>query len=209
MRPRHWLISLFAPRRASDPPRADTVEPLIESPKSSPEPGPDIADEFQKLHRGLRRLSLASDRSGEILQAVSARLDEMQQRLLQTARPQRGAVALEETDLLRALDQLDRAAGFAELPVPACELVTTVKDALVQAAGWQPTAVIGVKPEGVGIRIAEFIGESAANGPTEARIHRILQQGYRRADGTLLRPGVVIAAAAGTNAHGPSLEDCK
>jgi hypothetical protein len=28
------------------------------------------------------------------------------------------------------------------------------------------------------------------------RIHRILEQGYRRADGTLLRPGVVIAATA-------------
>jgi hypothetical protein len=58
-----------------------------------------------------------------------------------------------------------------------------------------------VKPEGVGIRIAEFIGESAANGHTEARIHRILQQGYRRADGTLLRPGVVIAAAGSSPTH--------
>jgi len=204
MRPLQWLTSLFAPlRRASEPPRADTVEPLSESLESSPVPDLDVAEEFQKLHRGLRRLSLASDRSGEILQAVSSRLDEMQQRLLQIGRPQRVAVALEETDLLRALDQLDRAASLAELPPPARELVAGAKDALVQAAGWQPIAVTGAKPEGVGIRIAEFMGETTANGPTEAHIHRILQQGYRRADGTLLRPGVVIAAAADTNAQGP------
>jgi len=203
MRPLRWLTSLFAPfRRASEPPRADTVEPLSEGLESSPVPELDVTEEFQKLHRGLRRLSLASDRSGEILQAVSARLDEMQQRLLQMGRPQRVAVALEETDLLRVLDQLDQAAGLAELLAPACELVTGAKDTLLQAAGWQPIAVTGVKPEGVGIRIAEFIGESAANGYAEARIHRILQQGYRRADGTLLRPGVVIAAAGSTNAHG-------
>ena len=197
MRPRQWLASLFAPfRRTSGPPRADAVEPLSAGTESSAIAELDVAEEFQKLHRGLRRLSLASDRGGEILQAVSARLDEMQQRLLQIGRPQRVAVALEETDLLRVLDQLDRAAGLAELAAPACELVAGAKDALVQAAAWQPIAVTGVKPEGVGIRIAEFIGESAVNSPTEARIHRILQQGYRRADGTLLRPAIVIAAAA-------------
>jgi len=195
MRPVRWFTTLFAPfRRASEPPRADTVEPLSEGSETSPViPELDIADEFQKLHRGVRRLSLASDRSGEILQAVSSRLDEMQQRLLQMARPQRVAVALEEADLLRVLDQLDRAAELAQQPPPACELVAGAKDTLLQAAGWHSIAVTGAKPEGVDIRIAEFIGESAANAPTEARIHRILQQGYRRADGTLLRPGVVIA----------------
>jgi molecular chaperone GrpE (heat shock protein) len=202
MSPRQWLASVFAPfRRASEPLRADTVEPLSEDLESSAIPELDVGEEFQKLHRGLRRLSLASDRSGEILQAVSGRLDEMQQRLLQIGRPQRVAVALEETDLLRVLDQLDRAADLAELPASACEFVAGAKDALLQAAGWQPIAITGVKPEGVGIRIAEFIGESAANGHADARIHRILQQGYRRADGTLLRPGVVIAAAGSSPTH--------
>jgi len=201
MRPFRWLVSRFALFFRASEPRANTDERLSEDLQTSPEPELDVAEEFQKLQRGLRRLSLASDRSGEILQAVSARLDEMQQRLLQVGRPQRVAVALEEGDLLRVLDQLDRAAGLAELPAPACEFVTGAKDTLLQAAGWQPIAVVGLKPEGVGIRIAEFMGESAANGPTEARIHRILEQGYRRADGTLLRPGVVIAAAGSINAH--------
>jgi len=202
MRLRQWLTSVFAPfRRASEGPRADAVESSSAGLESSAVPELDVGEEFQKLHRGLRRLSLASDRSGEMLQAVSGRVDEMQQRLLQIGRPQRVAVALEETDLLRVLDQLDRAAGLAELPASACEFVAAAKEALLQATGWQPTAVTGVRPEGVGIRIAEFIGESAANGPTEARIHRILQQGYRRADGTLLRPGVVIAAAGSSPTH--------
>jgi len=210
MRPLHWLTALYAPiRRAFERPNPETVEQPDESPGGSPEPELDVAEEFQKLHRGLRRLSLASDRSGEILQAVSARLDEMQQRALQMGRPQRAAVALEETDLLRVLDQLDSAAGLAELPTPALAFVAGAKDALLQGAGWQPIAVTGMKPEGVGIRIAEFIGESAATGPTEAHIHRILQQGYRRADGTLLRPGVVIAAAGSTSSHGTSLEEFK
>jgi molecular chaperone GrpE (heat shock protein) len=201
MRPFRWLISRFAPLRGASEPRADTAERPSEDLQTSAVPELDVAEEFQKLQRGLRRLSLASDRSGEILQAVSARLDEMQQRFLQMGRPQQVAVALEEADLLRVLDQLDRAAGLTELPARACEFVTGAKDTLLRAAGWQPTAVTGVKPEGVGIRIAEFIGESAANGLTEAHIHRVLQQGYRRADGTLLRPGVVIAAAGSTTAR--------
>jgi len=33
------------------------------------------------------------------------------------------------------------------------------------------------------------------------RIDRILEQGYRRADGTLLRPGVVIAGASPQTHH--------
>ena len=210
MRPLQWLTALFATiRRPVERPYPEAAGQPREGPGSSPEPELDVAEEFQKLHRGLRRLSLASDRSGEILQAVSARLDEMQQRALQMSRPQRAAVALEETDLLRVLDQLDSAAGLAELPTPALAFVAGAKDALLLAAGWQPIAITGAKPEGVGIRIAEFIGGSAANGPTEAHIHRILQQGYRRADGSLLRPGVVIAAASSTKAHGTSLEELK
>jgi molecular chaperone GrpE (heat shock protein) len=202
MRLRQWLASVFAPfRRASEAPRADSVDPLSAGTERPALPELDVAEEFQKLHRGLRRLSLASDRSGEILQAVSARLDETQQRLLQIGRPQRVAVTLEEADLLSVLDQLDRAANLAELPAPAGEWVAGAKDALLRAAGWQSIAVMGAKPEGVGIRIAEFIGEFATNGTHEALIHRILQQGYRRADGSLLRPGVVIAAAGSTQTH--------
>jgi molecular chaperone GrpE (heat shock protein) len=189
-----WLASLFAPSRAHQEPEAAS-EP-DEVPESAPGPEPDVGEEFQKVHRGLRRLSLASDRSGEILQAVSARLDEMQQRLLTLGRPAKVGVTLEESELLRVLDQLDRAGSFTELPAPARELVAAAKSELLRAAGWQPIAVAGAKPQGVDIRIAEFVGEGAAGGHQDARIDRVLEQGYRRADGSLLRPGVVIAAAS-------------
>jgi molecular chaperone GrpE (heat shock protein) len=202
MRPPRWLPSLFTPFRRASKARARTVHEPADVPHTAPEPEPDVAEEFQKLHRGLRRLSLASDRSGELLQAVSARLDDMQQRLLRMSRPEQAGLALEESDLLRVLDHLDRASGVAGLPDAARELMQGAKSAVLQVAGWQPIAVAGARPEGVGIRIAEFLGEPAANGHGDARIHRILEQGYRRADGTLLRPGVVIAAAANSNAHG-------
>jgi hypothetical protein len=163
-------------------------------PQSPAELELDAGEEFQKIQRGLRRLSLASDRSGEILQAVSTRLDEIQQTLVKTSRPQRVAIAVEEPELLRLLDQLDRAAGVADLPTAARALIDDAKSSLLCSSGWKAVALAGAKPDGAGIRIAEFLGESAANGAADVRIHRILEQGYRRADGTLLRPGVVIAA---------------
>jgi molecular chaperone GrpE (heat shock protein) len=198
MRSFQWLAALLARFRRTSAYNGAVDEPT-DAQQAPSEPKLDVAEEFQKLQRGLRRLSLASDRSGELLQAVSARLDEMQQRLLQMSRPQPVALTLNESDLLRVLDQLDRAAGIAELPDPARELMEGAKSALLQAAGWQPTAMTGAKPEGIGIRIAEVIGDSTANGQGDALIHRILEQGYRRADGTLLRPGIVIAASVPAN----------
>jgi hypothetical protein len=202
--PIRWLLSLFEPLRRVFGARERDVHEPDDSSAAPPESELDAGEEFQKLQRGLRRLSLASDRSGEVLQGVSTRLDSMQQMLLRMSRPQQAALTLDETELLRVLDQLDCAAGTAELAAPARPLIDGAKSALLSGAGWQPIAVAGAKPEDVGIRIAEFIGASASNGHADVRIHRILEQGYRRADGTLLRPGTVIAAAAHTSSVDPT-----
>jgi hypothetical protein len=194
-----WINSLFTSLRGAFEARDRRVDEPADPPQAPLEPELDASEEFQKVQRGLRRLSLASDRSGEILQAVSTRLDDMQQMLLRISRPQQVALTLGEADLLRVLDQLDRAAGMVDLPALARDLLEGAKGVLLSGAEWQPIAVTGAKPEGVGIRIAEFVGESAGNGHADVRIHRILEQGYRRADGTLLRPGIVIAAAASSN----------
>jgi hypothetical protein len=196
MPPIRWIPTLITSLRRAFEARDRRVDEPDDLPQASPEPELDVAEEFQKVQRGLRRLSLASDRGAEMLQAVSTRLDEMQQVLLKISRPQQVALTLDETELLRILDQLDRAAGMADLPALARGLVEGAKSHLVSGAGWQPTAIAGAKPEGVGIRIAESVGESQGNGHADVRIHRILEQGYRRPDGTLLRPGIVIAATA-------------
>jgi hypothetical protein len=39
----------------------------------------------------------------------------------------------------------------------------------------------------------------ASSGQGDMRIARVLEQGYRRADGSLLRPAVIIAAPAGSS----------
>lgn len=157
------------------------------------EPEIDTAEEFAKIQRGMRRLSLASDRSGEMLQAVASRLDEVKQAMLTLHRsPPQAALTLDESQLLHLLDQLDRFAGVPDMPPAAGPQLHEVKSALLSRARWLPVALIGAAPGGADIRIAEFIGEP----DTQVRIHRILQQGYRRADGTLLRPGVVIAGSS-------------
>ena len=155
----------------------------------------DLAEEFQKIQRGLRRLSMASDRSGEILQAVSSRLDDLKQTSLRAVPCERQpALAMEEIPLLRLLDRLEHASQVPELPDAARSALEAVKQELFTAARWWPIAHIGAKPEGADIRIAEVLGEPGTFAQSHAIIHRILEQGYRRADGTLLRPGVVIAA---------------
>lgn len=187
------FVSFLARSRVSAPhlSEADDTEPV-----ESELPDLRAAEEFQKIHRGLRRLSLASDRSGEMLQAVAARVDELHQSLLRMNRQGQVALTLEEAELLRLLDQLDRAAYVPSLPPVAGASIDRVRATLLATAGWQPVAQAGGRPDGVDIRIAEFLGDGHANGSAGARIHRILEQGYRRADGTLLRSGVVIAASA-------------
>jgi len=165
------------------------------------EPALDPAEEFVKIQRGLRRLSLASDRSGEILQAVATRLDEVQQTILNLNRPQQAALALDEAQLLLILDQLDRLASIPDLPAVAGLLAQEAKTSLLVCARWRPVGLAGAKPGGADIRIAEFIGQVGTEGRSGVRIDRILEQGYRRADGTLLRPGVVVAGASPQTHH--------
>jgi molecular chaperone GrpE (heat shock protein) len=160
-------------------------------------PPVDVGEEFQKVQRSLRRLSMASDRSGELLQNVSTRLDEMQQRLLQMSRGARAGVSFEEDAVLRVLDQLERAASMIEASAAALEPVAAARDALLSASGWQRVALIGTRPEGTAIRIAEVTAGAPRSGG-DVHIARIIEQGYRRADGSLLRPAVVIATPAGS-----------
>lgn len=167
---------------------------------AAPEPQTDTAEEFAKIQRGMRRLSLASDRSGELLQAVAGRLDEVKQTLLTLNRPQQAALSLDEPQLLNILDQLDRLTNIPDVPSATGPLVHEIKAALLSRARWLTVALVGNAPSGADIRIAEFVGEPQ----TDVKIHQILEQGYRRADGTLLRPAVVIAGAATQAHHSPS-----
>jgi hypothetical protein len=187
---RSYLASLqafFRPVAGQEPDAASAAAPPT-----------DVGEEFQKVQRNLRRMSLGQDRSNELLQTVSTRLDEMQQRLLAMSRPARAGVSLGEEEVLRVLDQLERAASIMEPGAAALEPAAAARDALLAAAGWQRLAVAGARPEGAAIRIADVMPGTLPTGG-DVRVARIIEQGYRRADGSLLRPAVVIAAPAGSS----------
>jgi hypothetical protein len=199
------LSSLIAKFRPQVRPRSDVRGESGDN--AAAEPPFDPAKEALKIQRWMRRLGLASDRSGEMLHSISARLDEVQQRLVNMNRPQQAALDLDEARLLHILDQLDRLAGFPQLPAAADSLIRDTKSTLLNSARWQPIAVTGARPGGNDIRVAEYLIELGADDTASAspcadvHILRILEQGYRRADGSLLRPGVVIAAAAPHGDH--------
>lgn len=192
-----FLSRLLRGRASPEPdgtgePPVDTATPV------------DTAEEFQKVHRGLRRLNLASDRNAALLEAVGARVDAIQQALLKTSQPQQSAVALDEAQLLGILDRLDRVAGVPGLPPAAGSWIDDARGVLLERADWAAVALPGAAPDGVDIRITELVGDAddagdaggaAGDARGRAVIHRVLEQGYRRADGTLLRPAVVVAAA--------------
>jgi hypothetical protein len=98
MPPIRWIATLTTSLRRAFDARDRRVDEPDDLPQAAPEPEIDVPEEFQKVQRGLRRLSLASDRGGELLQAVSTRLDEMQQVLLRISRPQQVALTLDETE---------------------------------------------------------------------------------------------------------------
>ncbi len=165
-------------------------DPLADGP-GAPEPI-DVAAELSHLKRGLRRLSLASEQQCELLQGLSARLQALDQSVLRLGLARDGAVRVDEATLLRLLDQLDKALALPGLPEPVSDTLCAVQEALLAAAGWRPAAIPGAPPEGVHLRVAEVL-PGASGGAF--RIHHILEQGYLRADGSVMRAAVVVAAA--------------
>ncbi|MGH8584449.1 MAG: hypothetical protein ACREWG_17100 [Gammaproteobacteria bacterium] len=154
------------------------------------EPALDLAGELGKVQRGLRRLSLASDQNNDLLRGLSGRFQDLSQTVLQLSGVRKGAVVLDEGVLLQALDRLEQARAAPALPMATYDLLDSVRASLLVAARWQAVAEIGAPPEGIQVRIAEVLPDASQTG---FRIEQVLEQGYLRADGSLLRPAVVIA----------------
>jgi hypothetical protein len=150
-----------------------------------------LSDELAKLQRGLRRLGLAHEHHTELLQGISARLQDLDQNVMRLALPGRREVPIDEDTLLRCLDRLDRSLAQPGLPAAAGESLRALNEALVSAAGWRAVAVVGAEPEGIHLRIAEVLPDPDI---PHFRIRHIIEQGYLRADGGALRPAVVVVA---------------
>jgi hypothetical protein len=160
-----------------------------------------IIDEFAKLQRGLRRLSLAHEQHGEQLQGVAARLQDLDQNVMRLALGGAREVTIDEDTWLRCLDRLDRSLRVPGLPEAAGESLRALHEALCSAAGWRAVANLGAAPEGVHLRIAEVLPDPGA---ASYRIRHILEQGYLRPDGGAVRPAVVVVAGPKQDARGES-----
>ena len=160
-----------------------------------------IIDEFAKLQRGLRRLSLAHEQHGEQLQGVAARLQDLDQNVMRLALRGPREVTIDEDTWLGCLDRLDRSLRLPGLPEAAAESLRALHEALCSAAGWRAVAILGAAPEGVHLRIAEALPDPGA---ASYRIRHILEQGYLRPDGGAVRPAVVVVAGPKQDARGES-----
>jgi len=150
-----------------------------------------IIDELARLQRGLRRLSLAHEQHGEQLQAVAARLQDLDQNVMRLALRGAREVIIDEDTWLHCLDRLDRSLRVPGLPEAVGESLRALHEALCSAAGWRAVAILGAAPEGVHLRIAEALPDPGA---ASYRIRHILEQGYLRPDGGAVRPAVVVVA---------------
>lgn len=148
-----------------------------------------IIEEFAKVQRGLRRLSLAHDQHGEQLQEVAARLQDLDQNVMRLALRGAREITIDEDTWLHCLDRLDRSLRVPGLPEAAGESLRALHEALCSAAGWRAVATVGAAPEGVHLRIAEALPDPGA---ASYRIRHILEQGYLRPDGGVVRPAVVV-----------------
>ena len=137
---------------AATPPGPDPIEARILDAK--------IIEEFAKLQRGLRRLSLAHEQHGEQLQGVAARLQDLDQNVMRLALRGAREVTIDEDTWLRCLDRLDRSLRVPGLPEAAGESLRALHEALCSAAGWRAVAILGAAPEGVHLRIAEVTARS-------------------------------------------------
>ncbi len=160
-----------------------------------------IIEEFAKLQRGLRRLSLAHEQHGEQLQGIAARLQDLDQNVMRLALRGAREVTIDEDAWLRCLDRLDRSLRVPGLPEPTGESLRALQEALCSAAGWRAVAILGAAPEGVHLRIAEVLPDPGA---ASYRIRHVLEQGYLRPDGGAVRPAVVVVAGPKQDPGGES-----
>ncbi|MGH8574328.1 MAG: hypothetical protein ACREX8_17390, partial [Gammaproteobacteria bacterium] len=182
---RFWLG--FREGRLSQP----AATPSGPSPTEAKNIDAKIIEEFAKLQRGLRRLSLAHEQHGEQLQGVAARLQDLDQNVMRLALRGAREVTIDEDTWLRCLDRLDRSLRVPGLPQAAGESLRALHEALCSATGWRAVAILGAAPEGLHLRIAEVLPDPGA---ASYRIRHILEQGYLRPDGGAVRPAVVIVA---------------
>jgi hypothetical protein len=179
----------------------DTATPPGPSPIEAKSIEAKIIDEFAKLQRGLRRLSLAQEQHGEQLQGVAARLQDLDQNVMRLALGGAREVTIDEDTWLRCLDRLDRSLRVPGLPEAAGESLRALHQALCSAAGWRAVGNLGAAAEGVHLRIAEVLPDPGA---ASYRIRHILEQGYLRPDGSAVRPAVVVVAGPKQDARGES-----
>ncbi|MGQ0594585.1 MAG: hypothetical protein ACT4QB_18705 [Gammaproteobacteria bacterium] len=180
-----WLG--FRERRLEE----DTATPAGPDPTEARIVDAKIIDEFAKLQRGLRRLSLAHEQHGEQLQGVAARLQDLDQNVMRLTLRGAREVAIDEDTWLRCLDRLKWSLRVPGLPEAAGESLRAIHETLLSAAGWRAVAMVGATPEGVHLRIAEVLPDPGA---TSYRIRHILEQGYLRPNGSAVRPAVVVVA---------------
>jgi hypothetical protein len=159
-------------------------------------PGVDLAEELTKLQRGLRRISLANDRNTELLGGLGQGFQELNQAVLKLG-VTKSEAQLSDAQLLDCLDRLDKVLDGSGIADAVRDSLRSVQRILVDAAGWRIVAVVGGSPDGVHLRVVETLAEAGphlAEEPVGFRIHTVLQQGYLRADGSRVRPAVVVAA---------------
>ncbi len=164
-------------------------------------PGPNLPEELAKLQRGLRRLSLANEQHGELMQGIAARLQDLDQNVMRLALRSARDITLDEDTVLRCLDGLEKSRTLPGLPEAARLSLRALHDSLCSAAGWRAVATLGAAPEGVHLRVTEVL---AYPGAASFVIYHILEQGYIRPDGSPVRPAVVVAAGPKQDAGGAS-----
>lgn len=108
-------------------------------------------------------------------------------------------VSLKEENVLTLLDHLDRARAAAEPGSQAFGSIEAVAEALLGAAGLNVVAVVNQPYDPVRSEIVYC--DSSGASPAGA-VASVVMQGYKRADGSMLRIAKVAVSASGEQSGG-------
>ncbi|MBB3061698.1 nucleotide exchange factor GrpE [Microbulbifer rhizosphaerae] len=149
-----------------------------------------MLEQFAEQKKGLRRMSLAQKQQGEALEQLSQQLLSLKSTL-----QLRNGIIFSQGQVIDLLDRLQRIRTAASADNAVVQLTDQAIDQMQQLASLHPLVCQGQHYPAQGCEVLSAMPDS---GRAPGTVCEIIQQGYLRETGELIRPAKVVVSSRPT-----------